>query len=144
MIKVFLGGTCGDSKWRDSLMPLLKINYFNPVVEDWTEKCQAEEIKQRVECNYCLYVLTPRTSSTYSIAEVVDDSNKQPQKTILCILEKDVDARYNKQQLKHMLQVARLVRENGARYFNSLEGCADFLNNIFDKDEMTELKYFKI
>lgn len=30
--KVFLGGTCNGSIWREKLIPLLKIDYFNPVV----------------------------------------------------------------------------------------------------------------
>ena len=34
-MKVFLGGTCNESKWRDDLIKLLKIDYFNPVVKDW-------------------------------------------------------------------------------------------------------------
>ncbi len=38
MKKVFLGGTCNESTWRDRLIKLLKINYFNPVVKDWTPK----------------------------------------------------------------------------------------------------------
>jgi hypothetical protein len=37
MKKVFLGGTCNESLWRDKLIKLLKIEYFNPVVPDWTE-----------------------------------------------------------------------------------------------------------
>ena len=45
--KVFLGGTCAESTWREKLIPLLKINYFNPVVDDWTEECYKEELRQR-------------------------------------------------------------------------------------------------
>lgn len=43
MNRVFLGGTCADTTWRSELIPLLedkKIEYFNPVVEDWTPECQ--------------------------------------------------------------------------------------------------------
>lgn len=32
--KVFLGDTCNGSTWRNKLIPLLEIEYFNPVVED--------------------------------------------------------------------------------------------------------------
>ena len=39
-MKVFLGGTCAESKWREKLIPLLKCDYFNPVVDDWTPECQ--------------------------------------------------------------------------------------------------------
>ena len=59
-MKVFLGGTCNESTWRDDLIKKLEIDYFNPVVEDWTEECMAEEIRQRESCDYCLYVITPR------------------------------------------------------------------------------------
>ena len=46
-MKVFLGGTCAGSTWRDELIPQLKIDYFNPVVADWTPECRAEEIRQK-------------------------------------------------------------------------------------------------
>jgi hypothetical protein len=44
--KWFLGGTCAETTWRDKLMPLLdeeEIDYFNPVVEDWTPADQERE-----------------------------------------------------------------------------------------------------
>ena len=90
MKKVFLGGTCNESTWRDKLIKMLEIDYFNPVVDDWTEECYQEELRQREICDYCLYVITPRMTGVYSIAEVVDDSNKRPEKTIFCILNHDL------------------------------------------------------
>ena len=38
MKKVFLGGTCNESLWRDKLIKKLEIDYFNPIVKDWTPK----------------------------------------------------------------------------------------------------------
>jgi hypothetical protein len=32
----------------------LKLDYFNPVVKDWNEAAQKEEIKQRKNCDYVL------------------------------------------------------------------------------------------
>lgn len=78
--RVFLGGTCNESQWRERLIPKLRIDYFNPVVEDWILQCMEEELKQRKECDVCLYVITPKMTGVYSIAEVVDDSNKRPGK----------------------------------------------------------------
>ena len=46
MKKVFLGGTCNESTWRNELIPLLEnagVEYFNPVVDNWTPECQEEE-----------------------------------------------------------------------------------------------------
>lgn len=37
-MKVFLGGTCAGYDWRSKLIPLLKCDYFNPVVKNWTEE----------------------------------------------------------------------------------------------------------
>ena len=88
-MKVFLGGTCNNSIWRDVLIPLLTdngINYFNPVVDDWTEDCYTEELRQRKLCDFCLYVITSDMTGVYSVAEVIDDSNKRPEKTIFCYL----------------------------------------------------------
>lgn len=129
MKKVFLGGTCANSKWRDKLIPTLKIDYFNPVVKNWTPKCQEEELNQRETCDFVLYSLT-RAYSTYSIAEVVDDSNKRPQKTIVCIFNEKLGntMALSNQELKHLDAVGRLVERNGSRYFKTLEEVADYLN----------------
>jgi hypothetical protein len=127
MKSVFLGGTCNNSQWREQLIPLLTIGFFNPVVKDWTPECQAEEIRQRKACDYCLYVITPKMTGVYSIAEVVDDSNKRPKKTVLCVLEKDGEDVFTKHQLKALKQTATMVFENGARVFYSLEDVAKCL-----------------
>lgn len=40
--KIFLGGTCAGTTWRNELIPILDkflIKYFNPVVDDWTPQC---------------------------------------------------------------------------------------------------------
>lgn len=132
MKKVFLGGTCNNSTWRETLIPLLTIGYFNPVVEDWTPECQAEEIRQREECDYCLYVITPAMTGVYSIAEVVDDSNKRPEKTIFCFIEETDDPLYKleftKHQRKSLEQTGKMVQANGGTWCSSLEGVARFLN----------------
>lgn len=126
-MKVFLGGTCNGSMWRDKLIPMLKIDYFDPVVPDWTPECMAEEIRQREICDYCLYVITTYISGVYSIAEVVDDSNKRPEKTIFCISEHNGD--FAEGQRRSLEQVGKMVGRNGGKYFNSLEAVAKYLNS---------------
>ena len=125
MKKVFLGGTCNNSTWRETLIPMLKIDCFNPVVKDWTESSQIEEIRQRQVCDFCLYVITKEMLGVYSIAEVVDDSNKRSKKTIFCFLEEG----FEKHAIKSLKQVAKMVESNGAKSFNSLEEVANYLNN---------------
>ena len=135
--KVFLGGTCNNSTWRDKLISLLKIDYFNPVVDDWTPECQDEEIRQRELCDYCLYTITPKMTGVYSIAEVVDDSNKRPEKTILCVLDEDNESSFSESQIKSLKQVKEMVKNNGANVFDSLEDIASFLNKT-NKNDLIE------
>jgi hypothetical protein len=126
--KVFLGGTCNESTWRDRLIEILNIDYFNPVVDDWTDECYKEELKQRKICDYLLYVITPKMTGVYSIAEVIDDSNKQPKKTILCILTKDDDKKFDKGQQKSLDAVSKMASDNGAKVFTDLQQTATYLN----------------
>jgi Nucleoside 2-deoxyribosyltransferase like len=132
--KVFLGGTCNDSTWRDALVPKLKIESYNPVVPNWTPECQEEERKQREECDFCLYVITPRMTGSFSIAEVVDDSNKRPNKTVFCILNEDdgylpvTKINFTPVQRKSLVEVEKMVSKNGAKVFNSLDEIAEYLN----------------
>jgi hypothetical protein len=131
MKKVFLGGTCANSKWRDKLIPMLNIDYFNPVVSNWNDEARRKEIYERENDDFVLYVLT-RTWSTYSIAEVVDDSNKRPDKTICCIFNENLPngkLAMSSQDLKHLDQVGKLIERNGAKYFKNLEEVAEYLNN---------------
>lgn len=127
---VFLGGTCADSLWRNDLIRLLpsSISYFNPVVEDWTPECQEEEIRQRQTSLNVLYTITPKMQGVYSIAEVTADAILIPTKTILCLLENDEDAVWDKQQWKSLKAVATLVESHGATVVYSLDAVADHLS----------------
>ena len=125
--KVFLGGTCAESTWREELIPLLKINYFNPVVEDWTPECMEEELRQRDTCDYCLYVITPRMLGVYSIAEVIDDSNKRPEKTVFAVIEPEGE-KFAIGALKSLYAVGAMVVRNEGIFVKTLEDVAEVLN----------------
>jgi len=142
MTKVFLGGTCAETVWREKLISMLKIDYYNPVVSDWTEECMKQERYEREHDDFCLYVITPSMQGVYSIAEVIDDSNKRPEKTIFCFLNKDVPRypnpyllktyedikAFNNAQIKSLDQVGKMVQRNGGKYFKTLEEVAEYLN----------------
>lgn len=123
--RCFLGGTCNGSRWRNQIIPRLKIDYFDPVVSDWNEEAQAEEIRQRETCDYCLYFITPRMTGVYSIAEVADDSNKRPEKTIFIFIQSDVSNNeievFNTHQIKALNQVGKMVEGNGGTWCKTIE-----------------------
>lgn len=130
--KVFLGGTCNESTWREKLIKKIEIDYFNPVVDDWTEDDYKEELRQRKICDYLLYVITPKMTGVYSIAEAVDDSNKNPDKTLFCFLKKDKkdddEIKFDKGQIKSLEAVSKMIEKNGGKCFENLSDIADYLN----------------
>jgi len=107
-IKIFLGGTCpsneGDFDYRTILIPYLNIaniNYFNPVVKDWTPDCIENEQKEKDVCNVHLYVICPNMKGVYSIAEAFSTSILYPDKKgILCFLREIDNKEFDDQQLK--------------------------------------------
>ena len=129
MKKVFLGGTCNGSTWRDDFIKDLWIDYFRPDADNWTPAMMEEEIHQRERCDFCLYVITPKITGVYAIAEVVDDSNKRPSKTIFSYLLSDGENVFTKDQLKSLEQTGRMIKENGALFFKTLNEVSDYLNS---------------
>tara|TARA_R110000772_G_scaffold17946_1_gene49803 strand:- start:48056 stop:48460 length:405 start_codon:yes stop_codon:yes gene_type:complete len=128
--KVFLGGTTNDTDWRDKLIKKLRIEYFNPVVDDWDDAAQKREIRERKECDFVLYVITPKMMGVYSIAEVIDDSNKRPKKTIFCYLLDDDGKKFNSHQIKSLDMVGEMVKENGGQWLKSIIEISEYLNVI--------------
>lgn len=70
---VGLFGTCGSSKWRAPIMTqldLVGIKYFNPVVEDWTPECRANEVHHASTDKVIVTVITGETEGVGSLAEL--------------------------------------------------------------------------
>lgn len=127
--RVFLGGTCNESTWRDELIKMLEIDHFNPIVEDWDSWAQRREVYEREHCDFVLYVITPLMTGSYAIAEAVDDSNKRPDKTVFCILSIDAGESFTTGQLKSLRMVSAMIENNGGTVFNNLEDVAVYLNS---------------
>ena len=62
-------------------------------------------------CDFNLYVITPKMTGVFSIAEMVDD------------------VKFSEKQIKSLLAVRDLCINNGVKYFDTLEEIAEFLNN---------------
>lgn len=139
-MKVFLGGTCNNSVWRDEIMSKLddiKVDYFNPVVDDWNEAAYQRELMERKTCDVVIYTITPKMVGVYSIAEVVDDSNKRPKKTIFCVLEEDDDKKFSKEQMKSLKATKDLVEMNGGKVCDTLDDIVEYV------DSLTQFQLFR-
>lgn len=128
-MKVFLGGTCSGYNWRNDLIPMLKCGYYNPIVKNWSESDRLREVHERETSDYVLYVITSGIKGIYSIAEIIDDSNKRPEKTIVCVLYDGIE-----RQMAHSLRATvNLAMSNGVTACESLEAVAMYLNSKMEE-----------
>jgi hypothetical protein len=127
-MKVFLGGT-SCSNWRNKIIPLLKIDYFHPIVNDWTNEAYRKELEAKEECDYLLFVITPEMQGCYSIAEAVDFSNKNPDRLMFCVLDNYNDKKFDEFNVRSLRATINLIKGNGGRIFNTLKAAAVFLND---------------
>lgn len=126
--KVFLDGTENGSTWRAELIDKLEIEYFDPSGKERSRRTLREEEAQKAESDFCLYVITPLMDDFENISELVDDSNKYPQRTLFCYLEQDQDKSFNAHQLKSLKAVGQMVEGNGARWLPDLQAVIKYLN----------------
>ena len=127
MSKVFLGGTV-RSAWRERLIQMIVIDYYNPIVKDWTPECIEEENKEKKSCDLELYVFTPQMNGIYAIAEVVDASNKKPKDTIMCVLFDYDSHSFSEEDQRSIKEVIKMVEGNGSEVFYKLWEVARCLN----------------
>jgi len=131
MNKIFLGGTCAESTWREELIKNLHVSYFNPVVEDWTEEMQAiEEDEKTYKCTIHLYVITKEMKGVFSIAEAVESVFNKSKRTIFFVIEEG----FEEFQIKSLKAVEKLILNHGgiikSDTSETIEDLADFLNSL--------------
>ena len=117
--KVFLGGTCNDSIWRDELTPMLKIDYFNPVVPDWTPECQQKEMAEKQICKIHLYVITPQQKGLFTPAEIIDSSYNKQVLTVVGMI-----GNFEEAMKRSVKAVCDMAKKNGAIVLNNLDEIA--------------------
>ena len=93
---VFLGGTWNNTTWRNEFINLMKevnpkIRLFNPIVENWTQDCIDLENFVKAHAVYHIYVITPKMTGSYSIAEMIDSVHDKSKKVYIHIMDHDID-----------------------------------------------------
>lgn len=112
-------------------MPMLGIDYFNPVVEDWTPECQAEEIRQKEhECNIHLYVITPKMKGVFSVAEAVESAMTEDKKCVFCILGIDGGDEFDKAQIKSLEATGSMIQRHNGIWVGNFDDLPDVLNQL--------------
>ena len=131
MKKVFLGGTCNESTWRNELIPLLEkvgVEYFNPVVDNWTLECQEEEYHQKEICDIHLYLITKKMKGVFSIAEAVASCQFKDKEVLFAFA--DFDGEFDTAEKKSLYAVGHLIARLGGVYMPDLEDIRDLAARI--------------
>lgn len=98
-VTIFLGGTCGNNKWRDVFLRKMEdadlpyrkygagYEFFNPVVAEWNEEAQRKEDEAKRTSDFILfYIGDPGdgTMSFYSLCEAIMALYDDPDRTCVC------------------------------------------------------------
>lgn len=116
--KIFLGGTCSETTWREELIETLpsSVYYYNPVVKDWTPEVQEEEKLQKAyKCDCHLYVITPDMQGVFSVAEAVQSSYATKKTTIFAVIENRKSSKkelFDAHQKKSLYATGDLIKSN--------------------------------
>ena len=125
--EVFLGGTCAGWKWRDELQPLLKCDYYNPIVKNWSEEDRLREVHERETSDYVLYGIT-----NIQLQKLLTIQTNARRKTIFLNLYKTYERSSESKQMAHSLKaVENMLKANGVIVFSgekALLEVADYLN----------------
>lgn len=130
MNKVFLGGTYADSNWRERIIGLIQVKYFNPVVNDWTPECVLIENREKqFLCNIHLYVITNEMQGVYSIAEAVESAMTHGKVTIFHVIPDG----FTDGQLRSLKATADLISVKGGIAYidSSIDRTSRVINNCF-------------
>lgn len=128
--RIFLGGTCNNSTWRDELIPELKIDYFNPIVDNWTPDCiEIEDNEKYNKCNIHLYVITSKMTGVYSIAEIMDSLFPVRNKKVFVVI---MTEGFREDQIKSLRAVTKLATSHGALCYEDMDmiQLSKILNNL--------------
>lgn len=108
---VFLGGTCNSSTWRDKLVPMLSVESYNPISSSWSMETQQQEEEAKKEAALNLYVITPKQTGFYSFAEIMANAIKEPERTVVTILDEDDGVTWDDAQKLSIDATERLITD---------------------------------
>lgn len=131
-MSVYLGGTI-ESDWRQIIIPLLKVEYVNPVENYWSPDLRAKTISLRDQCEYSLYCITPNQIGFYAIAELIQDAHVKRGRCIYCMIdadknENDSGAVFTDRALLSLESVGMMVLSLGACWVPNLRTAANVIN----------------
>ena len=135
-MKVFLGGTCRGHDWRQQIIPKLHCDYFNPLVENWTEENRQIEEREKTLCDYHLYVVNGFMSGVYTIAEIVNDAHTMDRNKLVVVFYYDsfFTAKkkrcINKKLVSSLIATEKLLNSLGVKVYHYVGDAIAYINSM--------------
>jgi hypothetical protein len=137
---IFLGGTCGNNKWRDGFIDRLverglpRESLFNPVVSEWNEEARSKEDEIKKKSSYNLYYLADpqqddNHKSFYSLGEAIMGGYDNPEHTLIIFDSTGMPLHANKSSAKAYEDLK--VRFPDSHIFQKLSEAEDWLVKHF-------------
>ena len=129
---VFLGGTVNASTWREALITKLEVEYFNPVVKDWSPEDVQRENIAKANAAVRLYVITPKQHGAYVYVEMTANvfEHKSDQKVVIVFLDEDAGMTFDKHQISSNKAIINELSKNPeVEFFDNLNDVATFINS---------------
>ena len=114
-------GTCGDSTWRNSFINTYEannINYYNPVVPNWTPDCAEKEAEHLADDAIILFPILDETYAFGSLSEVgfsaLQALKLDDRRDLIVLIEKHLTEELMKDevQAKESLKLRALVYQH--------------------------------
>ena len=132
-MKVFLGGTCNGSKWREVLKPQLSIDYFDPIVDAWCEADRDLEEIEKIDSEIHLYCITPKMMGLYSIFEI-GKSTGENKYVCFVIIDNDNGCNFDKSRYAALMKFKDIMIEQHKCFvldnYSGLKQVAKYLNSF--------------
>lgn len=127
---VWLGGTCNGSSWREKLISMLAVSFFNPVVPDWTEEDILRENQAKAAAEVLLYVVTPKQLGFFVLVELTAAAcTYNNKKIVIVFLPEDDGIVFEEHQVKSLMAAKDLLLKRiDLEFFDTLDLAASYLN----------------
>lgn len=137
---VFLGGTCNGSDWRDRIAADLKVDFFNPVVANYSAETQQIEEEAKKQAAMSLYTITPKQQGFYAFAELMSAAIRDPKNTVVAFLDEDDGEKFDDDLKKSVEATKVLLKEQtGTHVVESLPEAAKIINETILEEDGKDL-----
>lgn len=132
-MRVFLGGTVEGYDWREYVMSELDqfgIEYFNPVVKNYTEQDRIKEDNEKEICDILLFTITNDIVGVYSIAEVTEYAVRRERTVIFCNMYQRNQSEDAIKMGRSLANTERLISKYTAMVCHDLHTAVDYIRGV--------------